>query len=179
MTKRIVAVGVAVMMLLAQSSVALAQGATNPSVDQWALVKSVPVGEKLIVKLWSGRTVEGRVLSVSDTTLQVSRKNRITDLDRAEIQKVYRVFPDSEAPKALGAVGALVGLLAGIVSTVAIGMREGTNNGGSRVGLAVLTPAAIVGGGLAGRAIGKRLARELIYEAKQSPNQSQPGSKQP
>jgi hypothetical protein len=136
MRERVVAFGVAVMMLM-QSSITLAQGAqgtANPGVDQWALVKSVPVGEKLTVTLWSSKTVEGRVLSVSDTALQLSRKNRITDLNRGDIQKVHRIFPDSEAPKALGAVGALVGLVSGLVSTVAIGMREGTNRGGAKVG---------------------------------------------
>lgn len=183
MRRRVVAFGVGVMMLLVQSSVTLvkgAQGTINPSADQWALVKSVPVGEKLTVKLWSGKTVEGRVLSVSDTTLHLSRKNRITDLNQGDIQKVYRIFPDSEAPKALGAVGALVGLVGGILSTVAIGMKEGTNRGGAKVGLVILTPAAIFGGGLAGRVIGKRLARELIYEAKQQQtNQPPPGAKQP
>ena len=182
MIRRVVTLGVAVVMLLVQSSVTLVKGAqatVNPSADQWALVKSVPVGEKLTVKLWSGKTVEGRVLSVSDTTLQLSRKNRITDLNQGDIQKVYRIFPDSETPKALGAVGALVGLVGGVVSTVAIGMREGTNRGGARVGLAILTPAAIFGGGLAGRAIGKSLARELIYEAKQQSNKPPSGSKQP
>ncbi|MBA3438743.1 MAG: hypothetical protein H0T92_02600, partial [Pyrinomonadaceae bacterium] len=45
--------------------------------------------------------------------------------------------------------------------------------------LAILTPAAIFGGALAGRAVGKRLARELIYEAKQQANQPQPGANQP
>ena len=178
MTKRIVALGVAVL-LLAQSSVTLAQGAVSPSVDQWALVKSVPVGEKLTVKLWGGKAIEGRVLSASDWALQLSRKNQITDLNRGDIQKVYRVFPDSETPKALGAVGGLVGLVGGILATVAIGMREGTNRGGAKVGLSSLTRAAVVGGGLAGRAVGKRLARELIYEAKQQPSQTQPGLKQP
>lgn len=181
MRKRVAALGIAVMLLLT-SSVTLTQGAqgtANPSADQWALVKSVPVGEKLTVKLWSGRTIDGRVLSVSDTTLQVSRKNQITDINQAEIQKIYRVFADSEVPKAFGAVGSLVGLVAGILSAVTIGMREGTNNNGARVGLAVLIPAASIGGGLAGRAIGKRVARELIYEAKQQLNQTQPGSKQP
>ena len=180
MRKRIAAFGVAVMLLLTSlPSVTSAQGTANPSADQWALVKSVPVGEKLTVKLWSGRTINGRVLSVSDTTLQLSRKNQITDMNQAKIQKIYRVFADSEAPKAFGAVGSLVGLVAGILTAVTIGMREGTNNNGARVGLAVLIPAASIGGGLAGRAVGKRVARELIYESEQQLNQTQPGSKQP
>lgn len=162
-------------------TIGMPQESVESDADQWAVVKAVPVGERLVVRLKSGKTVAGRVLNVSDTTVKLTSKNVITDVGKQDAHKIYRVFADADEPKLLGSIGGAVGLVAGIILAVGIGLNERTRNtAGTRIGLAVLTPAATIGGVLAGKAIGKQMARELIYEAKQQPAiVNQPGASQP
>ena len=55
MRSRTVALGLAFLLLLTHPSISLAQGAPAP--NEWSVVKAVPPGDELVVKLKNGQTI--------------------------------------------------------------------------------------------------------------------------
>src|SRR5437870_4695078 len=92
-TKRL-AISLALILSLAMPRVALAQG-TTASTHDWSSLKAMPAGDQLAVKLKNGKTVEGKLSSVSETMLTLSGHNKLTDVKRENIAKVYRVGGNS------------------------------------------------------------------------------------
>jgi hypothetical protein len=154
--------------LLAMPSITLAQITTGPSSD-WASVVATQPGEKLVVKLKDGRSVEGKLVRTSDTILTLSSHNKTTDFNRGDVLRAHRIAPTS-AKKAT-----LIGLGIGIAAGVGLGaMGSCRSDGfiGDCFAPSVIVPVGAVAGAglgaLAGFAIGKsRHKRVLIYEAKQ------------
>lgn len=154
----------ALIIISAQSPVVSAQETNVPS-REWAAVAAVAPNERLEVKLKSGKTVKGRVSSVTDARLTLSRGRRMINLDRGEIFRVYRVGGKlSVSPTLIGAgVGAGVGAAAGGVIVAAD--ETGDNEEAAGVALTALVGAGI--GALTGFLIGKaRHNRVLIYESR-------------
>jgi len=167
-TKRVqrLALSLALIASLALPPATLAQGATA-SIQEWAGLKAVPIGDQLAAKLKDGKTVEGKLSSVSETTLTLSDHNKTTDINRENILKVYRVTGASVKKPTL--IGAGVGAAAGGGLGAAAGRcrsgdficfeRSKTMPVGAAVGAGV--------GALVGLLVGKvRHKRVLIYEAK-------------
>ncbi len=156
---------------------AIAQAAAPNSVtDPWETVKATPPGTELEVRLDDGKKLKGKLLEASDTALRLSRKDEITELDRATVLKVYRLFPRSGnftrfATSTGAALGAGVGVAAGLSSVFrgptfsGPGSRGPTLRGPSpRFILLPLAGAAF--GGAGGYAIASRMrSRMLIYDA--------------
>lgn len=143
---------------LLQAPVVSAQNAAG----DWSALKAVATGSKLSVKLKSGKTVEGRLTSVSDDGLSLTAGGKANDLKAGEVLRVYRVSGTSAGKAAL--VGAAVGAGAG----AAVGAAGG--GGGFVPSRGVFAAGfAVLGGGtgaLIGYAIGKsRHKRVLVYEA--------------
>ena len=145
-------------------SVTLAQG-TTASTGDWSVLKTVTSGRKLVITLKHGKTVKGKLNSVSDTALSLSVGNKPVDLNREDVLRVYQIAGKS-AKKAT-----LIGLGVGAAAGAAVGAAGGDDDGFfiSRAqfaaGLSVLGAGV---GALAGFAIGKTgNKRVLIYEAKQ------------
>lgn len=139
-----------------------AQTATS----DWSRLTALPTGSELSVKLKTGKTINGRLNSVSDTTLSLTVKNAAQDLRREDVASVYQVKKKSAAKSTL--IGAGVGAGAG----AALGAVGDSNDEDSFVYAdGFLTAAgAILGAGvgavtgfLIGRSGRKRV---LVYEAK-------------
>ena len=143
-------------------SVGLAQGTTVPNHD-WSGLKTVTSGSKLVAKLKTGKSVEGRLTSVSDTALSLTVNGKSTDFSRDEILSVYQVNGKSATKATL--IGMAVGAGAGAGIGAAIGAHETFVK--SSAGAGIL---GVIGGGagaLIGFAIGKSgHKRVLIYQAK-------------
>jgi hypothetical protein len=154
----------ALIMLLGGSPAVLAQGA-NSSAQEWSKVAAVAPDEKLEVKLKSGKTVKGKVSTVTDSRLTLTQSNRMIELNRDEILRVYRVGGKSGmSPTLIGAgVGAGVGAAAG-------GVILAVNEGEDDETVPGLILSAMVGAGigaLTGFLSGKaRKNRVLIYESR-------------
>jgi hypothetical protein len=133
--------------------------------SDWTALKAVETGSKLSVKLKTGKTVEGRLTSVSDDALTLTVGGRPTELKAVEVLRVHRVG-GSSAKK-----GALIGLAVGGGTGLAVGLAGSSADDGFNeldapvtAGLAVLGAGA---GALIGYAIGRsRRKRVLIYEAR-------------
>jgi hypothetical protein len=70
--------------LVAQVPAALAQTTGG----NWATVQSVPVDERLIVKLKGGKTIEGKMIEANDSNLTLSRDGKVVNIDRVTIQQI-------------------------------------------------------------------------------------------
>lgn len=65
--------------------------------SDWSRVNAVATGSDLSVKLKNGKTINGRLNSVSDTTLSLTVKNAAQDLRREDIASVYTVTRSPQA----------------------------------------------------------------------------------
>jgi hypothetical protein len=144
-------------------SVATAQS-TSASTGDWSALNAVESGSKLVVKLKTGKSVEGRLSGVSDAALSLSVKNKPVDLRREEVQSVYRVVKHSATKATL--IGAGVGAGAGAAVGAA---ADNSSNGFEEIDHAVTAGLTVIGAGvgaltgyLIGRHGGKRV---LVYEA--------------
>lgn len=144
--------------------VSLGQTVEDSIVGTWSGVRAVPPADELVIKLKNGETVKGRVVSTTELTLTLSRKNRIIDVGRRDVQGVYRVVPKSAAKPTL--VGAGVGAaLAGVGVIGAAGATGGTDGelAAAIVGLTIVGAGV---GAIVGLAFGARQNRVLIYEVR-------------
>ena len=140
-------------------SVTLAQTATG----DWSALKTVGQGDKLHVKLKSGKTVKGKMAGVSDTALSLTVGDKATDISRDDVQSVYRVTSKSAAKATL--IGAGVG--AGVGAGIGAATSDDNDFIFSRGQSAAVVGALGAGvGAIVGFAIGKTGGkRVLIYEA--------------
>lgn len=158
----------ALILCLALPLVAVA-GQSNTPPSDWSVVQSVPVGDKLSVKLKDGKKVEGRLRAVSDATLTLDRGNKSSDFDRNSIARVQRYVSNSVG-KSIGkstAIGAGVGFGAGAGLGLAAGQYEDIETA-SLVGIfgAIGAGLGAAIGAIAGAASATGRKKVLIYEVK-------------
>ena len=151
--------------LLAQPPAALTQGTNVPATDAWEVVKATSVEVELEVMMKDSQKVRGRLLSVSDTTLKLSRKDEIIDLEKANILRVYRLIPKSDEFRRLtSGIGATVG--GGVGLAIGLSTSRRSYGRGSSAAIALI-PVGTALGAVGGYIIGSRLkSRMLIYESK-------------
>ena len=137
---------------------------TNVATGDWAVLKTVPTASKLVVKLKNGKTVSGKLSTVTDTTLSLTVKDKAVDLKREDVLSVHQVMGKSAKKATL--IGMAVGAGAGAVVGVAGGDDDGfiVSRSQAAAGLAVLGAGV---GALTGYLIGKGgHKRVLVYEAR-------------
>lgn len=146
------------------SSATPAQNTSAPTRD-WSALSAVASGSKLVVNLKNGKSVKGKLSSVSDIALSLSSGNKPVEIKREDVLRVYQTSKKSATKATL--IGAGVGAGAG----AAIGAAGGDSDGFSITKGQAAAGFAVVGAGvgaLAGFAIGKSgNKRVLIYEAGQ------------
>jgi len=161
-TLQLATIGILLSSLLLSTVTVSAQTRTSDR----SSINAVATGSDVSVKLKSGKTINGRLSSVSDTTLSLTVKNAVQDLRREDVASVHQVMKKSAAKSTL--IGAGAGAGAGAILGV-IGDTADENNFFDTDGL--LTAAgAILGAGVGaatGYLIGRRSKkRVLVYEAK-------------
>ena len=144
----------------------LAAQNTAVTTGDWSSVKAVATGSKLSVKLKNGKTVEGRLSSVSHDSLKLSIKNSAQDLKREDVLSVYEVTKKSATKATLIGMGVGAGAGAGIGAAAAA-----TDDGDFEIiDHTVTAGLAVIGAGLGaftGYLIGRGARkRVLVYERK-------------
>jgi hypothetical protein len=103
------------------SPVSESEGASNKNLppqevalarDNWEALKSIPVGDEITVETRDGKRTNGRMSSITATTLTISRKNQALNFDQPEIKKIFRQVSGGSRGKnsLLGtAIGAAIG----------------------------------------------------------------------
>jgi hypothetical protein len=145
---------------LAYSPLAMAQQPAGSS--DWGAVQVVPPGDALIVKLKDGRSVSGKLISVTDAELSLTRNKKSETFGRDRIFQIYSRKRKAEKGKyaAIGAgIGAGSGLGIGLAkNSPPVDDGEIYPIGGAILGAGI----GAIGGFLFGQAKRKRV---LIYQA--------------
>lgn|GEM_PF-2859979 len=182
MTKKLIAVFCASLLLLIQPQLLLAQDAIapeNPATsgktapdavikdgrqDDWEAVKRVPVGDEIIVETRDGKKTKGRLASITDTTMTISGQPQPLSFDQPSIKKVFRkVIGGSRGKNTL--IGTAIGTgVGGGIAAILLASTGGSDATGEILGIGMLIGAGI-GSGL-GALTGKGEKKVLIYEAK-------------
>jgi hypothetical protein len=144
-------------------------GQSNTASSDWAAVQSVPLGDRLSIKLKDGKKMEGKLLAASDTSITLDRGNKTSDLDRNSIAKLQRYVSNSVG-KSIGkstAIGAGIGFGAGAGVALAADQYEDIETAGL-VGILGAIGAGIGAavGALVGAASATGRKKVLIYEVK-------------
>jgi hypothetical protein len=162
MPSKTIALVLAFLMLLTHPCVSLAQSAPVPR--EWSVVKAVPPGDELVVKLKDGQTIKGRLRAISDVHLTLARGKKSFDLHRQEVRQIHRIVPKSAAKATLIGAGTGAAIGAGGIAVAAAADESGGDDG--EVAAAILG-VAILGAGigaLVGLVFGSRQKKVLIYE---------------
>ena len=129
----------------------------------WSAVQDVPPGDELLIQLKDGKSVKGKVTSVTSDELSLIRKNQSETIRRDSISQIYHLKRKAEKGKyaAIGAgIGAGVGLGIGLAkNSPPVDDGEIYPIGGSILGAGI----GALGGFLFGQAKRKRV---LIYQAR-------------
>ncbi|HUE83524.1 MAG TPA: hypothetical protein VMM84_15570 [Pyrinomonadaceae bacterium] len=66
-----------ILSILLTQSIALAQNKFD--LEDWASVKSMQIGEELVLVMKDGKTIKGKLRAISDTGLALSQKDKISE----------------------------------------------------------------------------------------------------
>lgn len=160
--KRIVTSITLIVSLLLSCITSTAQTSTD-----WSRLNTIELDSKLAVKLKNGKTINGKLSSVSDSTLTLSVKKKPVDIRREDVLTVHQVTKKSAvAPTLIGAgAGAGLGAAAGAAGGDDDDGFVFVTRGQLAAGLAVIGAGV---GAIAGYFIGRgRSKRVLIYQAGQ------------
>ena len=156
-------ISIALVASLLLPSVTLTAQTATPQTNDWSRLNTVASGSRLAVNLKSGKSVEGKLSSVSDTALSLSVKSKPVDAKREDILSVYQITKKS-ATKAT-----LIGLAVGAGAGAGIGLAGANDNGFDKLEHAATAGLTVIGAGagaLAGYLIGRSGSkRVLIYQA--------------
>ena len=146
--------------MLLSSTLAMAQ---SPAASgDWGAVQVLAPGEEIVVNLKDGRSVKGKLASVTDAELSLTRNNKSETFGTDRIFQIYRRKRKAEKGK-YAAIGAGIGAGAGL----GIGLAKNSPPvddgeiypiGGTILGAGI----GAIGGFLFGQAKRKRI---LVYQA--------------
>ena len=137
----------------------------SSSTSDWEALRSVSADTKIAIKLKTGKTIEGKLLTVSDSSITLSRNNTSTEIKREEVKSVHQVIKKSAT------AGTLIGLGVGAGAGAGLGAIGASNddNGFEKIDHAATAGLAVVGAGvgaLTGYLIGRRGSKRiLVYES--------------
>ncbi len=151
--------------LLSLPQVSLAQTASELN-REWSIFTTLQPKEKLVAMLKDGKTVEGKLSSVSEKSLTLSSGDKTIEIDRENVARVYRMTGVSKKKPVL------IGLTVGAAFGATAGVAAGSCNQNDivcykRSETVPINTAFFAGvGALIGFIIGKtKHKRVLIYEA--------------
>lgn len=158
MKAKLLSLLIALAVFVVHTPSALAQA----SAREWSAVQAVRVDERLIVKQKNGKSIEGTMIEASDTNLTLSRKGKVVNIARADIQEIYH-----STGKAKKGKWALIGTGIGAGAGAGIGGIKYDSNKDDYIiypAMGFLIGAGV--GAVAGMAFGaSRRSRTLIYQA--------------
>jgi hypothetical protein len=149
--------------LLFTSLPAMAQ---TSSISDWTSLQRLARDSNVAVKLKTGKKVEGRFKSVSDSSLALIMSNGTVDLKREEIASVYEIKRKSATKSTM--IGLGLGAGAGAALGAAAAAND-NNDGFDKLDQAVLAGVVVIGavaGTVTGYFLGQRSKKTLVYENK-------------
>ena len=137
------------------------------STNDWAALRNIPADSKVTVKLKTGKSVDGKLLNVSDSSITLSRNKSSMEIKREDVKSVYQVIKKSATP------ATLIGLGVGAGAGAALGAVAASDDNNSfdfdKFDKAATAGLAVIGAGvgaLTGYLIGRQGSkRTLIYQS--------------
>lgn len=158
-------IGIALLTSLLLSPVGLAGQTPTAASGDWSRLSTVTPGSKLSVKQKNGKTVEGKLIAVSDAGLSVTVNGKSLDVRREDVASV------SQTTKKSATKATLIGLGVGAGAGAAIGLAGSGGDNFANLDHAVTAGLTVLGAGagaLTGYLIGRSGRRKvLIYQAGQ------------
>ena len=141
----------------------LAMAQKSGASGDWSAVQDLPAGDEVVIILKDGKSVKGKVSSVTSDELNLTRKNKGETVRRESISQVYDLKRKAEKGK-YAAIGTGIGAGAGLGIGVARKAPPGEYGDAFPViGAALGAGIGALGGFLFGQAKRKRV---LIYQAR-------------
>src|SRR5215510_13925702 len=106
-------VAFALIAMIARPQIMLAQAPPTPIRGSWDAVKAVPPGDQVMARLRNGRTLNGWMISASDTVLTLEQRKNTTDVNRGDVLRVYQVVKKSKTKEII--LGSLIGTGVGVL----------------------------------------------------------------
>ena len=135
--------------------------AQGSSASDWSSLRNIAVDTRLSVKLKTGKKVEGKFRSVSDSTLTLTSKNAPVELKREEISTVHELMSKSAAKAALIGMGLGAGAGAGL-GALASANDDSDFDKIDHVATAGLAVAGAIAGAVTGYFIGRGSAKKVL-----------------
>ena len=159
--KRRTAIASLLLAALVYTPLAMAQQPSAPG--DWSAVQHLPPGNELVIQLKDGRSVKGKMTSVTSDELSFTRKNQSETVRRDSISQIHHLKRKAEKGT-YAAIGAGIGAGAGL----GIGLAKNSppvDDGEiyPKVGAILGAGIGAVGGFLFGQTRRKRV---LIYQAR-------------
>jgi len=150
------------LLLFCCASGALGQDIANDPIGNWENVKSLSVGQRVIVKTKNGEIAKGLISQVTDDSLIVTGKKQTRTMARDNVRQIHTV----RKSKVLGVLGGIVGGIAGFVGTTAVVFPIAANGSESVDYLTIpVIIAGTAGGAVVGNRIGNRERKQrLVYQ---------------
>ena len=136
-------------------------GQTTSNGD-WTGVKNLASGSRISLKTKDGIRFDGKLESVSDTAILISRQGKTESVEASTVKTIYQIVGKSRGTSI--AIGAAVGAGAGAGAGFGLlGATGGSDNTG-----AVIAPIILAGAGIGAvlGAVFSKKKRTLIYESK-------------
>jgi len=159
---------IGLMLALLLSSVRVSAQQTTTSGD-WGALRNLATDSKLVVKLKTGKTIEGKLSSVSDSSLTLVSKNTQLEVKREDVASIHQVTKKSATPATLIGMGIGAGAGAGVG---AIAASNDSNSGFDfdKIDHATTAGLAVIGAGvgaITGYLVGKSgKKRILVFQSK-------------
>lgn len=158
-------ISIALLTSLLLSPVGVAGQTPNAPLGDWSRLNSVTTGSKLSVKQKNGKTVEGKLIAVSDSGLSLTVNGKSVDVKREDVSSV------SQTTKKSATKATLIGLGVGAGAGAGIGLAGSGGDNFANLDHAVTAGLTVLGAGagaLTGYLIGRSGRKKvLIYQAGQ------------
>jgi hypothetical protein len=129
----------------------------------WRILQSIPLGQPIIVKTSTGKSLKGIFQRITDAALELHVNGKNVDLPSADVSRIY-VVRGHHAIKGL-LIGAASGTAAGAVIGTA-GCRENTFIFSKGVCVSSSAAFGFVTGSITGLTVGwLKHKKDLVYEA--------------
>jgi len=150
-------------LLFCCASSAFGQNAADNPIGNWKNVKSLSVGQTVIVKTKSGEIAKGVISQVTDDSLTVIGKKQSGTLARDNVRQVYTTRKSG----GFGLLGGVVGGIAGFAGSAAliIPIAAGGSESVDYLTIPVII-AGTTGGAVLGNRIGNRARKQLVYQTR-------------
>ena len=160
----VLTIGLITSILLAPVT-SLAQNVASTS--DWSALRNIPADSKVSVKLKTGKSVDGKLLSVSDSSITLSRNNSSMEIKREDVKSVHLVIKKAATP------ATLIGLGVGAGAGAALGAIAASDDSNSfdfdKFDRAATAGLAVIGAGvgaLTGYLIGRQGSkRTMVYQS--------------